>query len=136
MQLNTISKEKELTETLKQKELSLSALINNTEDIILSIDKNFNLTEFNQNFNNISFHNRFPQLGESVFNFINKQHHEKLKNIYLNVLQGNKQVDIETFISNDGKDNYYFENTNGHVIEFYLKFFKCLKIPDCMTDIL
>ena len=109
---NTISKEKELTETLKQKELSLSALINNTEDIILSIDKNFNLTEFNQNFNNISFHfqNRFPQLGESVFNFINKQHHEKLKNIYLNVLQGNKQVDIETFISNDGKDNYYFES--------------------------
>ncbi|MBK7130009.1 MAG: PAS domain-containing protein [Crocinitomicaceae bacterium] len=93
---------------LKQRELELAnaaekvkSIINNTTDIICSIDTNFNLIEFNHVFAQMVHLavNKEPSAGDPVLEVIDPIRHEKLKEIYHKVLQGERLTDVEVFHS-------------------------------------
>lgn len=93
----------------------IKAILNNTNDVICSIDLNYNITEFNVVFSNIIKLGYGIDLEEGmpVLNFIDPQKHEKLKAIYQKVAEGQILADIESFNTSRG---LRFNETNYHPI--------------------
>lgn len=114
-----VAKEKNLELKLQQKQLNLEALINNTEDIILSIDCNFNIIEFNRVLFNIVKYDLQSELkrGDSVFKTLPPQLHPKFKSIYKKVLAGNKTKDLEIFTTKGVDKPVYYETTYHPIID-------------------
>ena len=93
---------------LKQRELDLAnaaekvkSIINNTTEIICSIDTNLNLMEFNHVFSQMvrMVANKPPCAGDPVLAFVDPARHEKLVHLYNRVLQGERLTDVEVFNS-------------------------------------
>lgn len=94
----------------------LKAIINNTDDIICSIDRNYKLSEFNVVFAR-SVKAGFGidlKIGMPVLNFIDPNKHDHLKKIYDRVLNGESISDLESFATHIGSIVYY--ETSYHPI--------------------
>jgi PAS domain S-box-containing protein len=103
---------------------NLEAIINNTDDIIVSIDKNRNLIAFNEVFRLMVKHgyNQDPKKGDDVLLYLDPTKHEKYKSIYLGVYKGENVIDIERFSGRDGTDLYFeasFNPLRNHKNEIY-----------------
>jgi PAS domain S-box-containing protein len=94
---------------MRNKQEKLYAIINNTNDIILSIDKEYKLTEYNSVFQQqVERGFGLKELhGTYLLNYIDPKKHQHLKNIYERVFKGEVVNDIESF-----------ETLNGIVIYF------------------
>lgn len=107
---------------MRNKQEKLYAIINNTNDIILSIDNNYNLTEFNSVFQ-IQVERGFKKtniLGTCILDYIDPNKHEHLKSIYNRVFNGEVVNDIERFEINSSGEYIYFESSY-HPIYSYAK---------------
>lgn len=109
----TNSKLKEIE--IFEKGEKLKAIINNTNDIICSIDLNYNLTEFNSVF--VQLVNRGykmnPEIGMSVFSFVEPSSHQHLKNIYKRIEKGESHYEVQSFNTSIG---LVYNETNYHPI--------------------
>lgn len=96
------------------KEEKIKSIINNTHDIICSIDSNFNLTEFNSVFSDMVKNGYEVELqqGMSVLQFIDPLKHEYLKSLYKKVLNGEVCSDIQSFNTLNGFTVYNETNYN------------------------
>lgn len=102
----TESKRTELENINKSERIK--AIINNTNDIICSIDCEYNLMEFNSMFANLvkkgfGFE---MQAGMPVLQFVDPAKHEHLKAIYKRVEKGEIYCDIESFQTTNGYEVY------------------------------
>lgn len=92
----------------------IKAIINNTNDIICSIDCDHNLMEFNSMFANI-IKNGFGielQPGMPILQFVDQAKHQHLKAIYKRVEKGEVFCDIESFQTLNGYDVYHETSYN------------------------
>ncbi len=74
---------------LKMKEANLQSLINNTEDSIMAIDKNYNLLVFNEVFRKRRKEYNFKE-GDNIFTTIPEHLHEEWKRYYDRALAGER----------------------------------------------
>lgn len=93
----------------------IKAILNNTIDIICSIDLNYNITEFNTVFSDMIKAGYGVTLTEGmpVLNFIDPTKHDKLKSIYKRVANGERLTDVESFSTSHGT---MYNETNYHPI--------------------
>ena len=94
------------------KKEKLYAIINNSDDIILSIDRNYNLSEYNSVFGNMveRGYGKTNLTGHLILNYIDPTKHDHLKNIYERVFKGETVNDIENFATLGGV-YIYFESS-------------------------
>lgn len=99
---------------ITNKSEKIRAIINNTNDIICSIDSNFNLTEFNTVF--IGLVKRGYQIdleyGMPILKYIDPTKHEHLVGIYKRALNGEVCSDIQSFKISNGEFVYNETNYN------------------------
>lgn len=94
----------------------LKAIINNTNDLICSIDTSYNLIEFNKSLAAI-VRNGFQielQPGMKLLNYIDPEKHDHLIAIYKKVLAGEIIYDIESYRTSNGSP--IFIETSFHPI--------------------
>lgn len=99
MAFRDIDNDVKTAEDLERTRASLKAIINNTEDIIVSIDREYNILEFN---NVLAEKTRLGygidlQKGMSMLSIIDSSKHQKLEAIYKRVLEGERVKDVERF---------------------------------------
>lgn len=113
-----ISERKENELEIINKNEKIKAILNNTNDIICSIDLDYNLTEFNVVFAGIvkMGYGIDLQNGMPVLNFIEPSKHEKLIDIYQKVAKGEIINDIESF--NTSKGLMYNETSYHPIYDF------------------
>ena len=113
---HTTAKLKEIE--LANQEERLFAIINNTKDIILSIDKNLNITEYNSVFKEITV--GMVKSGNikntPVLDYIDATKHEHLKSIYKKTLAGENIIDIEKFVIPQGF--LYYETSYNPIFDY------------------
>ena len=113
---HTTAKLKEIE--LANQEKRLFAIINNTKDIILSIDKNLNITEYNSVFKEITV--GMVKSGNikntPVLDYIDATKHEHLKSIYKKTLAGENIIDIEKFVIPQGF--LYYETSYNPIFDY------------------
>lgn len=104
-----VTEKKKNEEAVLTKQARLSAIINNTNDIILSIDKEYRIVEFNKVLKDLvqKAYNKDLQVGMSVFETMAPQFHEDLRNIYLRVFTGENVNAVEMVKS--GEKKLFFE---------------------------
>jgi PAS domain S-box-containing protein len=92
----------------------IKAIINNTNDIICSIDTNFNITEFNSVFFDMvkRGYQVDLQYGMPILQFIDPTRHEHLVAIYKRALNGEGYTDIQSFKGLSGASMYNETNYN------------------------
>ncbi len=112
--VKNITREKYFERELQNKQEKLSAIINNSKDIILSIDKNYNLTEFNSVFGAMveRAYSKTNLNGSLILNYIDPTKHEHLKEIYSRVFNGEAVVDVEKFQTVTEESIYFESNYN------------------------
>lgn len=108
----TESKRTELENINKSERIK--AIINNTNDIICSIDCDYNLMEFNSMFANIIKNSIGVVLkpGMPVLQFVDPVKHERIKAIYKRVETGEVYCDIESFHTLNGYEVYHESSYN------------------------
>ena len=111
-----ISSSKRLELENSNKSERLKAIINNTSDIICSIDSDYNLIEFNSIFEAIVLNGFGVNLepGMAILQYIDPNRHEHLISIYERVYNGETCFDIESYES-ETMNTVYFE-TSFHPI--------------------
>lgn len=105
---------KEKEEQLENKKAQLSAIINNTNDVILSIDRAFKIIEFNNELAQkvkLGFGLELAA-GMSVFDVFFHPDKDKLMSIYQRALKGERIEIMDKFNSSSGRELYYVTNYN------------------------
>jgi PAS domain S-box-containing protein len=94
-----ITEQKLSEEEVLNKQSRLSAIINNTRDIILSIDKNYNLIEFNDALRAVVKGAADLDLtpGMPVFKIMHTRYHKQTREIYERVFKGESVTSTESF---------------------------------------
>ena len=118
---NDITNEKLKEINISNNQEKIYSIINNTKDIILSIDKELNITELNSVFKEIlayGYKENEP-LGKPILNYIDNKKHNNLKEIYNKVFSGGFVVDIEKFETTPNNYNYF--ETSYHPIKNFEK---------------
>ena len=118
---NDITNEKLKEINISNNQEKIYSIINNTKDIILSIDKELNITELNSVFKEIlayGYKENEP-LGKPILNYIDHKKHNNLKEIYNKVFSGGFVVDIEKFETTPNNYNYF--ETSYHPIKNFEK---------------
>ncbi len=119
----SIESQSSLMEELQLKEISLSALINNTNDFIYSVDKNLCLVEFNSPV--VEFYKKNGitlQKGKHINEFISKKNSGAATRVFNNTLQGNYDVAVIEFPGAKGEILFFeschnpIRNENNEVI--------------------
>jgi len=87
--ISDITQERTAQMELKIKEANLQSLINNTEDSIMAIDKNYNLLVFNETFKKRRKEYNFKE-GDNIFTTIPEHLHEEWKKYYDRALAGER----------------------------------------------
>lgn len=90
---------------LQNNEEKLYAIINNTNDIITSIDTSLKLTEYNSVFSNLVERGfgKKELKGTNILNYIDPRKHNHLKKIYDRAFNGEIVNDIESFEAESGR---------------------------------
>lgn len=93
---------------LMDKQSRLSAIINNTNDIILSIDRDFNLIEYNEILQQLVKHAYGKDLkpGSSVFDALHPGHHAEMRAIYNRVFNGESVSAIGRFGTGESQTTF------------------------------
>jgi len=101
------------------KKEKLYAIINNSHDIILSIDKNLTLTEYNSVFGSMveKGFGKKDLNGQVLLNFIDPTKHNHLRTIYSRVFAGETVDDIESFDTLTGS-MIYFESSYHPIFNY------------------
>ncbi len=109
-----IDLQKKAEQALLTKQNNLEAIINNTDDIIISIDRENRIIEFNEVFRNVVKHGYKVEVkkGDNVLDYIETIKHQKLIALYPKVLRGEKIVDVEKFTSGQGRYIYFETSYN------------------------
>ena len=110
-----VTEQKEIEQKMILAQSQLTAIINNTADIVVSIDKNYNVVQFNQLLFDMVKHRNGIELktGVSVFDTMDDKHHDDIKNIYERVFtEGKGLVAVEMFTSGGSKKRYFESNYN------------------------
>jgi PAS domain S-box-containing protein len=104
---------------MKNKEERLYSIINNTKDIILSIDRDHRLTEYNAVFGNIveGFYKKKDLFGHKVLDYIHPSMHQHLTGIYERAFEGETVIDIERYPTSDNSF-YYFESSYNPIRDY------------------
>lgn len=104
---------------IHNKEEKLYAIINNTSDVITSIDREYKLTEFNSVFSSLvkRGYGKTNLKGTSVLDYIDPKKHERLKSIYERVFKGEVVNDIEQFDTITG-NTVYMESGYNPIYNF------------------
>lgn len=105
---------KEKEELLQNKKAQLSAIINNTNDVILSIDREYKIIEFNNALAEqvrLGF-NLELKPGTSVFDVIYTPDRNRLTKVYEEVLKGERIILTDKFAGTNNKDIYYETSYN------------------------
>ena len=99
---------------VRNKSEKIKSIINNTNDIICSIDNAYNLTEYNSMFQQMvkMGYNLDLELGMPVLNFIDPKTHNHLLGIYKKVQTGDRHTDIQSFNTKNGHTVYNETNYN------------------------
>ncbi len=86
---------KEVLSSLSRRESEISSIINNTDALILSIDKKFKVIEYNDAFQQMALKNfNVKKLkGTSILNYLLPSSHDHLRAIYKRVFNGESVVD-------------------------------------------
>lgn len=108
----SIDAQKKAEQELLTKQKNLEAIINNTDDIIISIDSNNHIIEFNDVFKNIVRYGYKTDVkkGDNVLDYIDPAKHKKLIELYTKVLRGEKIIEVEKFTG--GVNGFiYFETS-------------------------
>lgn len=87
--ISDITQERTAQMELKVKEANLKSLINNTEDSIMAIDKNYNFLVFNETFKKRRKEYDFKE-GDNIFTTIPEHLHEEWKKYYDRALAGER----------------------------------------------
>lgn len=112
--------EKKLSDIqIKNKEEKLYSIINNTNDIILSIDKQLRINEYNSVLGDQIFRGfgKKELNGSYLLDYIDPKKHEHLKRIYERVFSGETVNDIENFELSSG-NWIYFESSYHPILDF------------------
>ncbi len=98
---------KEALSSLSRRESEISSIINNTDAMILSIDKKYNIIECNEAFLNMTLKNfNVKKLkGTSIFDYLLASSHNHLRALYKRVFDG------ETVV-----DEHGYETSNGYIV--------------------
>jgi len=101
---------------IRNKEEKLYAILNNTSDIILSVDRDYRLTEYNSVFSTMieQGFGKKNLSGTSVLDYLDPKKHTHLINIYEKVFQGEIANDIESYDTISGLTVYH--ETSYHPI--------------------
>jgi len=101
---------------IRNKEEKIYAILNNTNDVIMSIDREYRITECNAAFSSM-IKNRYGvpnPCSTLVLDYTDPKQHAPLKALYQKVLAGEVIVDIQRFETLTGQVVYY--ETNYHPI--------------------
>ncbi|HXC06570.1 MAG TPA: histidine kinase dimerization/phosphoacceptor domain -containing protein, partial [Bacteroidia bacterium] len=101
---------------IKDKEEKLYAILNNTTDVILSIDRAYHLTEYNSVFS-VMMEKGFGVAngkGTSVLDYVDPKKHTQLKALYERVFEGEVANVVESFDTKTGLTVY--NETSYHPI--------------------
>ncbi|MGZ3864698.1 MAG: PAS domain S-box protein [Bacteroidia bacterium] len=106
------------------KQFQLSAIINTTNDIILSLDKNFRVVEFNNVMKEIAYLRSGKEMnsGDNFFDFLPEEMHADLKKTYKRALAGESIQAIENFVHPKTHQNRIYSanynpiNINGDIV--------------------
>jgi PAS domain S-box-containing protein len=118
---STLKKEANLRKQSEEKttfsQAHLAAIINNSTDIILSIDKNYNIVLFNQLLFNMVKARYGIELIEGepfpVLEIMQPEQRDGIRKIYEQVFsEGKSVVSIETFVRGENKEYYFETNYN------------------------
>jgi PAS domain S-box-containing protein len=103
-----------ITDALIEKQYQLKSIVDNTVDIIVSIDKDLNVLECNQVLANLVKEGLGHEVkrGDALLNYIDPSKHDTLKNIYAKVFTGERVSDIEIFKASDGSFIYFESSYN------------------------
>jgi PAS domain S-box-containing protein len=109
MKLSTNLKEQLTTEVLIEKQNQLISIVNNAEDVIVSIDKDLRVVEFNSVMAKLVRQGFGIEIkkGDHVLGFIETSRHERLKDIYSKVLKGEKVFDLAEYKVSIGGSLFY-----------------------------
>lgn len=110
-----VTEQKENQQKILNAQSQLEAIINNTTDIVVSIDKNYNIVQFNQLlFDMVKRRNGFElKIGMSIFDTMDIAHHSDMKNIYERVFaEGQSLVAVEMFMVAKERKLYFESNYN------------------------
>src|SRR6201998_2617613 len=116
--IKDISQRISITDALIEKQYQLKSIIDNTVDIIASIDKDLNLIEFNQVLTNLVKNSMGHDIkkGDPILNYIDPSKHYILKNLYTRVFTGERLIDIEIFRASTG-NLLYFESSYNPIYD-------------------
>jgi PAS domain S-box-containing protein len=105
-----ITAQKKAEQEVINKQKNLEAIINNTDDIVISIDRDRLLIEFNEVFRALvkQGYKMDVKKGEDVLTYIHPSKHTAYKAIYERVFVGEKIIDVEEFKRGD-KPSFYYE---------------------------
>ncbi|MGE0566890.1 MAG: sensor histidine kinase [Bacteroidia bacterium] len=94
-----ITFEKLQAKMIEDKHQELLSIINNTQDIIVSIDRNYSITEYNKTFEDLvkSGYQVNKIKGTNILKYIDETRHSRLKEIYRKVLGGEIVYDVENY---------------------------------------
>jgi PAS domain S-box-containing protein len=122
---NLIVTSKDITEAklqdirFRNNEERLYSIINNTKDIILSIDRNYCLTEYNSIFGAVvEGHFKKKNLfGHKILDYIHPSMHTHLSAIYERAFGGETVTDIERYPTSTNSF-YYFETSYNPILDY------------------
>jgi PAS domain S-box-containing protein len=123
--VNLIVVSKDITEVklseirMKNKHERLYSIINNTKDIILSIDRDHRLTEYNSTFSDLveKSSGKRELFGDKVLDYVHPTKHEHLKAIYERVFKGETVIDIEKYPTL-ANSFLYFETSYNPILDY------------------
>ncbi len=100
-----ITEQKRNEEEILNKQSRLSAIINNTQDIIVSIDKNYNIIEFNEVLASMvkRAFNKDLKPGVPVFETLAPQYHKEMRSIYERVFKGESVSSVGQYGQGENK---------------------------------
>ncbi len=110
-----VTEQKENQQEISNTQSQLAAIINNTTDIVVSIDKDYNIVQFNQLLFDMVKRRNGKELkkGMSVFETMDATHHEDIENIYKRVFkEGKSLVAVEIFTVAKERKLYFETNYN------------------------
>ena len=110
-----ITEQKEIEQKILITQSQLSAIINNTTDIVVSIDKDYNIVQFNKLLYDMVKRRNGTELkeGVSIFETMDLAQHGDILNIYKRVfVEGQNLVAVEMFTVTEEKKLYFETNYN------------------------
>lgn len=100
------------------KQSQLTTIINTTNDIIFSMDRNYNVVQYNSVLEEIAEQRAGKKLrpGMNFFDFLPAETHDWLRNTYNRALKGESVISIETFFHPKTKINRTYEANYNPII--------------------